>query len=169
MVFTKWEKEDWIDGPWQLGPDRASRCDTFVRRVVRQQCAVEWFLERKIWQCLSTRRCCSWMAKPRAIDKAKSMSQNIPNLDDSLEWDALYRPNMSMIRTGTIPLPKKNSNKPLSQGGYQSRTKLDRLIEVRYLMPWGCERMCAGQATLGECQTEQKKNVRRDEDESSLE
>ena len=75
MVSTKWEKEDWIDGPWQLGPDRASRCDTFVRRVVRQQCAVEWFLERKIWQCLSTRRCCSWMAKPRAIDKAKSMSQ----------------------------------------------------------------------------------------------
>ena len=62
-----------------------------------------------------------------------------------------------MIRTGTIPLSKKNSNKPLSQGGYQSRTKLDRLIEVRYLMPWGCERMCAGQATLGECQTEQKK------------
>ena len=43
---------------------------------------------------------------------------------------------MSMIRTGTIPLSKKNSNKPLSQGGYQSRTKLDRLIEVRYLMPW---------------------------------
>ena len=63
---------------------------------------------------------------------------------------------MSMIRTGTIPLSKKNSNKPLSQGGYQSRTKLDRLIEVRYLMPWGCERMCAGQATVGECQTEQK-------------
>ena len=63
---------------------------------------------------------------------------------------------MSMIRTGTIPLSKKNFNKPLSQGGYQSRTKLDWLIEVRYLMPWGCERMCAGQATLGECQTEQK-------------
>jgi len=83
-----------------------------------------------------------------------------PNIYQTLmiHWnETLYTDqNMSMIRTGTIPLSKKNFNKPLSQGGYQSRTKLDRLVEVRYLMPWGCERMCAGQATLGECQTEQK-------------
>jgi hypothetical protein len=60
--------------------------------------------------------------------------------------------NMSMNRTGPIPLsPRRNSNNPLS---------LETLIEVRYLMPWVCESICAGQATLGECQTEQN-HVRR--------
>ncbi len=53
------------------------------------------------------------------------------------DWneDMLYtNQNMSMIiRTGPFPLSKKNFNKPLSQGGYQSRTKLETLIEVRYL------------------------------------